>query len=204
MQVHDVEQGSEAWFSARAGIPTASEFKRIVTSKGDASKQLGDYAAQLAAELYAGRPLDRFEGNAATERGHELEAEARLSYEFIHSLEVQQVGFVTNHGAGASPDGTVGSDGLLEIKCQLAKNHVQTLAHIARWKTCPADYIPQARGQMFICDRAWVDLLFYHPSLPEALVRIERDAKFDLALLAQINATIAERDALVELLGTYA
>lgn len=204
MIVHnDIEQGSEQWFALRAGVPTASEFKKIITSSGDPSKQLGEYAAQLAGELYAGKQLDRWEGNGYTERGKELEAQARAAYEFVLDRDVTTVGFVTNHGAGCSPDGLT-EDGLVEIKCLAAKNHVQTLAYFNKHAKCPTDYVPQARGQMLICDRAWVDMFFYHPDLPQLRIRVDRDPSFDAALLDQIGAAIAERDLLVSIIGRYA
>ena len=199
MQILDIEQGSEAWRVARAGMPTASEFKRMITSQGEPSKQMADYAAHLAAELYAGKPLDRWEGNQWTERGHEIEAEARAAYEFFSGVSVAQVGFITNHGAGCSPDG-LAADHLVEIKCLSAKVHVQTLAYHAKHGRCPPDYIPQARGQMLLCDKPVVNMYFYHPDLPPLCVAIERDETFETALLYQIKATLAERDRFVDII----
>lgn len=200
MIVHDVEQNTDEWLRLRAGMPTASEFSRMITAKGEASEQLDGYAAQLAAELYAGRALDRWEGNRWTERGHELEDEARAAYEFIYGVTIERVGFVTNHDVGCSPDGLVDVDGLTEFKCLSAKEHVIALDYFARNQRCQAFYIPQARGQMFVTDRQWNDLFFYHPNLPPLRIRISRELRYDSALVRQIRATITERDRFVDVI----
>ena len=201
MEIHnDIEQGTEEWHALRAGRPTASEFSKLVTGTGKASTQLSDYAATLAAELYAGKPLERWEGNSATERGHEIEPLARANYEFQREVEIVQVGFVTNHGAGASPDGLVGAVGLVEIKSQQAKGHVQTLAYYRKNGRVPPSYLPQVQGQLLICDREWNDLMFYHPDLPGLTVRIERDEAYIRELLKGIGLVIEQRDELAEML----
>ena len=209
MEIHtDIEQGSEQWHALRAGIPTASEFDKLVTGTGKPSTQITGYAATLAAESYAGRPLDRWQGNAATERGHEFEPEARADYEFTNDVEAVQVGFITNYGAGCSPDSLIGDDGVLEIKCQLAKGYVETLAYWNKHKRCPPGYIPQTQGQLLICDRDWVDLLFYHPDPKlwecRLTIRMGRDEAYIRALLQGIKAVLAERDELVEMLRAAA
>lgn len=205
MQIHDVEQGTDAWFAARCGIPTASEFKKIITSKGEPSKQLSDYAAQLAGEMFCGKPLEQlWNGNAATERGKEVEAEARANYEFRRDVEVEQVGFITAHGAGCSPDGLVNSDGGCEFKCLFGKGHVQVLAYWQRMKKCPPDYYAQVQGCLWLTDREWWDLMFYSPDLPSLIIRLERDEAFLRALRAQVQAVLVERDELVEMLRNAA
>lgn len=203
-EFHDVEQGTDAWFALRAGTPTASEFDKLVTGTGKPSTQLSGYAATLAAELYAGRPLERWEGNHATARGHEIEPEARAAYEFLHDVQAVQVGFVTNHGAGCSPDSLIGDRGLLEIKSQMAKGHVETLAYYRKHQKAPPGYLPQVQGQLLVCERDWVDLSFYHPDLPGLIVRVERDEAYIRALLVGIRAVLAERDELVEMLRAAA
>lgn len=199
-EFHQVEQNSEEWLRLRAGIPTASEFKKLLTSQGKPSTQIQDYAAVLAAELYAGKPLESWEGNQWTQRGHELEPEARASYEFIHDVEVVRVGFVTNYGAGCSPDSLVGDHGMLEIKCLSPWRHVQALAYWHKHRKCPPDYYPQTQGQLLVCEREWVDLRFHHPELPSLEIRIERAESYLDALLKQIAAVREQRDRLVEML----
>jgi len=202
MIIHEIAQGSDEWFALRAGIPTASEFSKIVTSKGDLSKSISGYAATLAGEYYAGKPLDRWEGNQHTERGNELEPVARSNYEFDTDAEVQLIGFVTNFNAGCSPDALAGDVGLLEIKCPTAKVHVETHAYVAKHNKCPTTYVAQTQGQMLICEREWCDLMFYHPELPSLTIRQYRDEGFIRGLMVGISAVIAERDRFLEILNS--
>lgn len=197
MQIHTMEQGTDEWFAARCGVPTASEFSKLITGTGKASDQMADYAALLAAELYAGSQLERWEGNAWTERGHELEDAARADYEFLRDVEVEIVGFVTNHGAGASPDGFVGDEGLHEIKCLSPQKHVGVLAYHKKNGTVPAQYIPQLQGQIWVCERAWADITFYHPNLPGLTVRVDRDGGYITSLEKRVVLCLQRRDELV-------
>jgi len=127
MIIHDCEQGTDEWHQLRAGIPTASEFKKLVTSQCKESKSIDDYSIVLAAEKYAGKIVDGFYGNKYTERGSELEAEAITDYEMKRQVIVDPVGFITNDlkTYGCSPDGLVGKDGSIEVKCKIAKEHIK-------------------------------------------------------------------------------
>lgn len=204
MKVHDVEQNTDEWYALRAGIPTASEFSNVVNSDGKPSSRLSTYAAQLAAEAFAGKPLERWEGNQWSRRGHELEAEAISAYEFLRDQEAKRVGFVTNKAGaadvGCSPDSLVGKDGLLEVKCLSPKHHVLALAYWHKNDRCPPDYVAQVQGQMLVCEREWVDLWFYHPDLVSHAVRVYRAAGLQAALLRQLGTVVDERDALLAVL----
>jgi hypothetical protein len=195
-----MEQGGAEWLAARCGIPTASNFSKIVTSDGKPSTQLRAYAAQLAAEMFAGKPLETFEGNDWTDRGTALEDQARSMYAFSRGVDVETVGLVLNYGAAASPDGFVGADGLVEIKCLAPKHHVLALAYYRKHGRIPTDYVPQVAGQILVCERAWCDLFFFHPELPPLLARVQRDETLEAALKSQIDRVIAERDELLDVL----
>lgn len=194
----ELEQGSADWHRLRAGIPTASEFGRIITSTGEASSQLGDYAALLAAEKYVGRSLEDWGGNRWTDRGLELEAEARDAYAFAYDAEVERVGFVEREGVGCSPDGLIGSDGVLELKCLSSKEHAKLVEYWLTHGAAPASYMPQARGQLYVTDRQWNHLFFYHPDLPPIRVVVERSLRWDSMLIRQIRAVLRRRDDLLE------
>ncbi len=196
MKIHDVEQRSDEWYSLRAGMPTASEFSKIVTSKGEPSKSAAVYALTLAGELFAGKTVDAWEGNAWTERGREMEAQAISLYELTQDLDIVPVGFVTDDkGAmGCSPDGFAGDDGMVEVKCLKAENHIKAILYHQKNARCPTDYVQQTQGQMMICERAWVDLIFYHPELPLLIIRQEADLDMRFALTAEIPKLLAERD----------
>lgn len=206
MQIHNVEQNTPEWFSLRSGVPTASAMKQLFTSSHALPKGVNQtmqaYAAELAADKMSGLPLssdEGFQGNRATERGQELEPVARADYSLTTGVGVERAGFVTNFGAGCSPDGFVGDDGLLEIKCPLAKNHTRGVADIVNGQ-CPTDYYVQVQAQMWICERDWCDLYYYHPHLPSATLRVHADPEFQKLLAQQTALIIGERDALVRAL----
>jgi hypothetical protein len=177
-------------------MPTASEFSRLVTSKGAASASLSGYAHELAGELFAGMRLDAFDGNTWTTRGQDLEEEAGRAYAFDRDVEITPCGFVTNdeNTAGGSPDGLVGDDGLIEIKCLKAENHLGALTYYKKHNTAPSGYIQQTQGYLMLTGRKWIDLVFYHPNLPLHIIRQEPDAEFQAALRKGIKDVCQERD----------
>lgn len=198
MKVHDVEQNSDAWLGLRLGIPTASEFGKIITSTGKPSTQAAAYQDRLIAEWLTGASVDGF-SNKWTDRGHEIEPEARAFYAMERDMEVSTVGFITRDDglAGASPDGVVEVGGLLEIKSPAAHTQVKYLLG----EKVPTEYRVQTQGQLYIAERDWSDFLSYHPDLPPVLIRVERDEPFIKALREQLDKFIAgllaKREALI-------
>lgn len=195
-----IEQRTEAWFAARAGKATASRIADIIArTKSGHSASRQSYAVQLALERITGQREDGFT-SAAMQRGTELEAEARASYEAERGELVQEVGFIDHPAiamAGASPDGMVGGDGLLEIKCPDSKQHLEYL----RLQIVPAKYKPQVQWQMACTARAWCDFVSYDPRFPEGLqlhiVRVQRDAEYIEELEAEVTAFLSEVDQIV-------
>ena len=202
MKIHDCEQGSAKWLALRAGIPTASQFNKILTPTGKPSKSAEPYMHALMAERMLGEPLISHV-SWYMERGSVMESEARQYYEFQRDMEVKQVGLITNDAgsAGASPDGLVGEDGSLEIKCPSAEVHVGYLL----FKPADRKYYPQIQGQLWISEREWVDVLSYYPGLPHALTRVERDEPYikllSAAVLALSDTLEREYTALIERIG---
>lgn len=191
MRVLECEQGSEEWFAARLGIPTASSFKDIITSQGKKASAFDRYANTLAAEILMGKTPEAFESEWMR-RGTELEPQARAFYEFERDCDVPQVGFclLDDGSAGASPDGLLTDRGL-EIKCPAPHTHV---AYLAKGK-CPAEYVPQVQGCMWICERDQWDFLSFHPDMPPLLITVNRDEKFiaELScLVVQLTDRVAE------------
>lgn len=179
MIAHNVKQGSSAWLALRCGKPTASQFDRIVTPKGNATAKSTShkYINEILAELILGRPLDN-DMTAMMARGSEMEAEARRYYEFVSGrTDIIEVGFCTTDDGrvGASPDGLVGDDGELEIKCPKAETHV---GYLFSTEGVGGAYKPQVQGQLYVCERDWCDTISYYPGMPEALIRTVRDEKF--------------------------
>ena len=200
MIAHDCIQGSETWHSLRAGIPTASEFSKLVTSAGAVSKQINDYALVLAAEKYAGKMVDGFGGNKFTERGKELESFARSDYEMSNQVYVEEVGFCTNNlmQYGASPDGFVNKDGSVEFKCKIAKEHLKALFRYKDTGTIPTEYFAQTQGVMLVTGRKYCDLVFFHPDLPGLTVRQYPDKEFLKVLRRQLKAVEVQRNIYLE------
>lgn len=184
----DVEQRSEQWDRLRLGIPTSSDFKRIVTPTGKLSAQADDYLDELLAAWMYGQPLEDPETEYRSghmERGIYLEKQARQSYEFETDSLVEQCGFVTNGNGlvGASPDGLVGATGLLELKCPTPKVH----AHYLRTSKLEDTYRPQLQGLLFVCERQWVDIQSFCPPFPTKIIRVERDDKYITTLSDALN-----------------
>lgn len=186
MKIHNVRQGTEEWARLRIGIPTASCFAKIITPKTlKPSSQADMYMCQLIAEAILGMPLDA-EASQFMERGSALEKEAVAFYELERDTTTAAVGFVTldDGSAGCSPDRLVGDDGLLEIKCPSPAVHV---AYRLGVDAVAEKYKAQAQGQLWITGRRWVDCLSYHPDMPPALTRTERDEAFIEALAAEVQ-----------------
>jgi len=205
MKIHDVEQGSEEWHLKRSFIPTASSFKKIITSKGEPSKTIEAYSQELAGAMYAGKSLDKWQGNSSTERGTELEPEARRAYEFITGNEVKQVGFITNKEEtyGASPDGLIGENGGIEIKCREAKGHIETLLYFKKNGKCQPDYIAQSQGEILVCELEWVDMFFYHPDLPSLIIRQEKNIQIQMALIKGIKEVNTRKEEILKTIQSF-
>lgn len=199
MIIHSCDQGTDSWHALRCGIPTASNFDKLITSTGDTSKSLFDYALTLAGEKFSGKVLDSWSGNEHTERGKLLEDDARSMYAFLHDVEPVQVGFVTDDGLqyGCSPDAFIGDDGMLEIKCLKAERHIKAILYYRKHKKCPPDYVQQTQGQLLVCGRNWCDLYFYHPDLPALTIRQEPNREVMEPLLDQIANVIREREKIL-------
>jgi putative phage-type endonuclease len=176
MIILDVEQRSPAWFKARCGIPTASSFDKIVTSKGEPSKQAQKYMYQLAGERVTGIAEETYM-NATMQQGIDREAEAVEFYELTKDATVQKVGICYKDEEkkfSCSPDGLVGDKGLIEIKCPLISTTVGYLLS----DDMPSDYVQQVQGNLFITGREWVDFLAYYPGLRPMMICAMRDEVF--------------------------
>ncbi len=198
--MHDCDQGTAEWFAARLGKATASKIADIVAkTKSGPSASRTNYAAQLVAERLTGTPTETFT-NGAMQWGTDTEAEARDAYRVYALCEVKEVGFVdhpTVAMAGASPDGLVDDDGLLEIKCPNTATHIATLLG----KCAPAKYANQMQWQMACTGRQWCDFASYDPRLPDTMrlfvVRVPRDEAYIAELEAEVSKFLAEVDATV-------
>ena len=198
MREIDCGQRSDEWFAVRLGIPSASKFDRIVTGKGDPSKQAQAYLYELAAERISRHAENGFT-SAAMERGIELEEEARLVYAMLYESPVREVGFCLSDDGryGCSPDGLVGEDGQVELKCPMGKTHVEYLMK----GTLPTDYVQQVQGGLFVTGRDWCDFVSYYQGLPLFVLRIGPDQEFHEALRRELTAFCDRLDELCADLG---
>ena len=162
----DIKQGSAEWFAARLGKATASRVADIMAkSKSGYSTSRANYMAQLLVERLTGVPTEGYT-NSAMQWGIDNEPAARLAYSFMQDVDVEEVGFAEHpaiNDAGGSPDGLVGRDGLIEIKCMLTANHVEQLLGAE----IPGKYVGQMQFLMACTQRDWCDFVSFDPRMPE-------------------------------------
>ena len=160
-----MEQRSEEWFAARLGCVTASRTADVMaTTKTGYSSSRANYMAQLITERLTQTPTEGF-STTAMQWGTDTEPQARMAYELMTGEAVVETGFVphpTILGFGASPDGMVGSDGLIEIKCPNSATHIETLLA----EKVPSKYMIQMQVQMMCCGRDWCDFVSFDPRMP--------------------------------------
>lgn len=194
MKIIDCEQGSPEWFSARAGIPTASEFHTVMAKGkgGGESLTRKTYLLKLAGEIITGEPMESFT-NAHMERGKAMEDEARDLYSFMTDSDPLRVGFVTNGKAGASPDSLIGDRGGLEIKTKLPHLLIDLLLK----GEMPPEHKAQVQGCMWIAEREWWDFAAYWPKLPLFTKRIVRDDTYIRTIADAVDQFNEELDATV-------
>jgi putative phage-type endonuclease len=197
-----MQQRSDEWFAARCGKATASRFKDILaTIKSGEAADRRNYRAALVCERLTGKPEQSF-ANAAMQWGTEQEPFARIAYMATTGAFVEEAGFFEHPelAAGASPDGLIGDDGGLEIKCPNKATHLATLLS----GKMPAEHLPQVQGAMWITGRKWWDFVSYHPEFPEHLQlfvqRIGRDDAYINQLALAVSLFLSEVDEAVEAL----
>jgi putative phage-type endonuclease len=194
-----MEQGTEEWFNARLGRVTASKVQDIVArTKSGYSASRDNYIAQLVCERLTGKAPESFT-NAAMTHGTETEPLARAAYEMARNVLVDEIGFVQHPTlmAGASPDGMVGEDGLIEIKCPQSNTHIETLLS----QKIPAKYFAQMTWQMICTKRKWCDFISFDPRLPQELQmfiqRYPLDIDYANKLEHEVNLFLIEVDTVL-------
>lgn len=194
-----IEQRSEEWFAARCGKLTASKLSdAIAKTKSGWGASRANYRAELVAQRLTGVCPDGFK-SSAMQWGIDNEPLARMAYEFATDNEVQEVGFLDHPRigmAGASPDGLIGDDGMVEIKCPNTATHIDFILGRAK---VPTKYLIQMQWQMACAGRHWVDYVSFDPRLPPELrlkiERIERDDVYIKELEQQAEGFLAEVEA---------
>lgn len=185
----NIEQGSKEWKLMRCGKVTASNITKVVAkTKSGYSAERENYMAQLIAERLTGSPAETFV-NSAMQWGIETESQARSAYEFLFDIDVERISFCdhpTIENSGASPDGLIGTDGLIEIKCPNTATHIDYLLT----KKIPKKYIDQMQWQMACMEREWCDFMSFDPRMPENLnrliIRVIRDDEYIKELSSEV------------------
>lgn len=203
-----MEQATADWFAARCGKVTASRLGDLMAqTRSGWGASRANYRAELVAERLTGKKFEGFR-NAAIDWGLEKEPDARDAYCFFRDVEVEQVGFIDHPSiamTGASPDGLVGADGLVEIKCPNTATHISTLLG----DDIAEKYTLQMQWQMACTGRAWCDFVSYDPRMPESMQfycqRVQRNQQLIDRLSKEIELFLKEVETQVaSLTGKYA
>ncbi len=185
-----VLQGSDEWRALRIGKATASRIADIIaTTKSGFSTSRANYGAQLIAERLTGVAVEGYI-SAEMQWGTDKEADAKAAYEFITNQEVELVGFdahPTVTMSGSSPDGIVGSEGMVEFKCPLTATHIETLLG----GSIPGKYITQVQWQM-ACrpERKWCDWVSFDPRMPASMQLFVKRIPRDDAMIASLEGEV--------------
>lgn len=201
MRVIDCVQGGDDWIAARIGKVTASNFAKVL-ARGE-GKVRDEYMRKVAGEIITGEQMSAYR-NEAMDDGNAIEPEARSAYSMIAGVDVQQVGFVVHEDGtladrvGASPDGLIGNDGMVEIKRQAPHLLIDRI----RYDSGDV-HMAQSQGNLWIAKREWIDLVVYYPKMPLYRKRIRRDENYIQRLRLAVEVFIEELDALVDKVRAY-
>jgi putative phage-type endonuclease len=178
MIILNVEQQSEAWFEARCGKVTGTRFKSLMM--GESTQGYKDLITNIACEILTGRMEETY-SNSIMEQGLETEPEARKEYESIFGIEIKTVGFIMrdendkyHEWIGISPDGLTPDNGMIEIKCPLARTHFE---YIEAGKL-PAEYRYQVQGQLFVTGFDYCDFISYVQGMKPFIIHVLPDPEF--------------------------
>jgi putative phage-type endonuclease len=199
-----IEQGSEEWKALRCGKVTASRVADVVAkTKTGYGASRANYLAEIIAEQLTGVPAESYV-NAAMQWGTNTEPQGRAAFEFLRDTAVELIGFIDHPRipkSGASPDGTIGKDGLIEIKCPNTATHIDTLLG----KTVPGKYQTQMQWQMACTGRKYCEFVSFDPRMPEHLrlfvARVKRDEKLIASLEEEVSTFLSEVSGKISALG---
>lgn len=192
MEVIECVQGSDEWWEARLGFVTSSNFHKVMNKRTGR----GLYMRKVAAERLTGCREESYK-NEIMEYGSETEQAARLFYEQANDCTIEQIGFVKRDDwIGGSPDGFIGKEGIIEIKCPLASTHIENILS----GKMPTLHISQVQGLLWITERKWCDFVSFDPkvvSKPMFCIRVERDKEYFLTLAAEVGTFVGELKAMI-------
>lgn len=195
--VDDFYQRSPEWFEAKRGIPSASNFDKIITTKGAPSKQVQGYMYELAAQVASGQYVESYINSAMAE-GIRREEESRELFSMLHDVEVREVALIypdEQKQYVCSPDGLFNNNTKgLELKNPLPKTQVKYLMD----GEVPNEYILQIQGSMFVTgfDSWWFQS--YAPGLPVLSIEVYRNEKLISRLKEELERFVYKLAAIVK------
>ncbi len=196
--ISNIVQGSPEWMELRLGNPGAASISKIITSKGNPSKQAKDYMLQMAAETISGRYEETYQSQHMTD-GIEREAENVALFEMVHDIEVRRVALVykdEHRLFHCSPDGLIGDDGGLEVKSPMGKTQIKRLLD----NKLPTEYFGQIQMSLYVCEREYWWFQSYYAGLDTFTIRVERDEDYISLLEKALYKFVGElQDVIKEL-----
>ncbi|CAB4145847.1 phage_rel_nuc, putative phage-type endonuclease [uncultured Caudovirales phage] len=184
------QQRTAEWFQARLGKVTASRVADVVaTTKSGYASSRANYMAELVAERLTGKSAERFV-SSAMRWGTDTEPAARVAYEIISGAIVKETGLVDHpriEMSGASPDGLIGTDGLVEIKCPNTSTHIDTLL----LQEVPERYYTQIQWQLACTDRKWCDFVSFDPRMPENMQVFVTKVTRDMVAIGKLETEVS-------------
>lgn len=194
--IDDFEQGSAGWFLARLGNPGASSIDKIITTKGEQSKQCTDYLYQLAGEIITGKAEEGYASQAMI-NGIEREESSRALFEMIHGVDVRQCAIVYKDDRRlfhCSPDGLVNGNEPIELKNPMLKTQIKYLLN----GTLPTEYFSQTQMQLYVCESEVCHFMSAYEGLPPLNIKVQRDDKFIAKMEVELENFANELKVVVE------
>jgi putative phage-type endonuclease len=192
MIIHNIDQQSEAWFAVKCGKVSGTRFKALVA--GESTDTYKNLVTNITCEIITGKMEETY-SNANMEYGIDTEPLARMEYEDLFELEVKTAGFITpdedhkyHHWVGISPDGLLPDNGILEIKCPLARTHFEYIEA----KKLPSEYRYQVQGQLFVTGFDYCDFMSYVKGMKPFLVRVKPDKELFEVFVKRLDVLIEQ------------
>lgn len=203
MIIFECEQGSESWFEAKAGRVTGTRFGSLVAK--ESTKEYQNLISNLACEIITGR-IEETYSNSIMEKGLETEPLARKEYENIFGIDIKQAGFFIpdedekyNEWIGISPDGLIGNNAMIEIKCPLMRTHLEYI----QANKLPSEYKHQVQGQLFVSKFDYCDFMSYVEGMKPFIIRVEPDKELFKEYEIRLDKLILEVKDRLEIYKLY-
>jgi len=203
MIIHNIEQRSEAWYSIKCGLVTSTRFKSLVAK--ETTDTYKDLVTNLACEIITGK-MEKTYSNAMMEYGIETEPLARAEYEWITDIPVKTVGFITpdedhkyHSCIGDSPDGLLPEEGILEIKCPLARTHFNYMEA----GKLPSEYRYQVQGHLFVTGLKYCDFVSFVPGMKLFIIRVYPEPELFTEFERRLDILIEQVDQKIKLYNNY-